>query len=62
MSRLNSFQKQVVEEHDPMVYLFTRHLGTLRISPLMSLNDWIENGEEIEFSQAFETAEKDLTE
>jgi len=58
----NSFQKQVVEEHDPMVYLFTRHLGTLRISPLMSLDDWIKNGEEIEFTQDLESNETNLTE
>ena len=45
-----------------MVYLFTRHLGTLRISPLMSLDDWIKNGEEIEFTQDLESNETNLTE
>ncbi len=41
------FQMQIVERHDPMVYLFTRHLGTLRISPLMTMREWIDNNEEI---------------
>ena len=58
----NNFQRQVVEEHDPMVYLFTRHLGTLRISPLMRLEEWIDNGEEIEFSHVQRTVEPDSTE
>jgi len=30
-----------------MVYLFTRHLGTLRISPLMTMREWINSNEEI---------------
>ena len=41
------FQLQIVEKHDPMVYLFTRHLGTLRISPLMTMREWIDSNEEI---------------
>jgi hypothetical protein len=42
------FQKQVVEEHSPTLYLFTQHLGDLKISPLMSLDDWVKQGENFE--------------
>ena len=39
------FQKQVVDEHSPTLYLFTQHLGDLKISPLMSLDEWVKKGE-----------------
>ena len=44
-----AFQKQMVEEYDPTVYLFTRNLGTLRLSPLMPLSEWLNKGEVFEF-------------
>ena len=44
-----AFQKQMVEEYDPTVYLFTRNLGTLRLSPLMPLSEWLNKGEIFEF-------------
>ena len=47
--RLN-FQNQIIEQFDPTLYLFTRHLGLLRISPLMSLADWVERGEKMDFN------------
>ena len=45
--RIKSLFQMQIEKHDPMVYLFTRHLGTLRISPLMTMREWIDNNEEI---------------
>ena len=42
------FQLQVVEEHSPTLYLFTQHLGDLKISPLMSLDEWVKKGEDFE--------------
>jgi len=45
----NAFQQQMVEEYDPTVYLFTRNLGTLRLSPLMPLSEWLNKGEVFEF-------------
>ena len=39
------FQKQVVDDHSPTLYLFTQHLGDLKISPLMSLDEWVKKGE-----------------
>lgn len=44
------FQEQVIGRFDPTLYLFTRHLGLLRISPLMKLSDWVEKGEKMDFS------------
>jgi len=44
-----TFQSQMVDEFDPMVYLFTRSHGTLRISPLIPLSEWIKQGEVFEF-------------
>ena len=44
-----AFQEQMVEEYDPTVYLFTRNMGTLRLSPLMSLSEWVNKGEVFEF-------------
>lgn len=44
-----AFQKQMVEDYDPTLYLFTRNLGSLRISPLMPLSEWLERGEVFEF-------------
>jgi hypothetical protein len=40
----------MVDEFDPMVYLFTRSHGTLRISPLIPLSKWIEQREEFDFT------------
>lgn len=45
-----NFQSQMIEEFNPMVYLFTRNMGSLRISPLMPLSEWMESGEEMDFS------------
>jgi hypothetical protein len=42
------FQLQVVEEHSPTLYLFTQHLGDLKILPLMSLDEWVKKGEDFE--------------
>ena len=39
------FQHQVIEIHNPRLYLFTQHLGDLKISPLMSLDDWLQKNE-----------------
>ena len=44
-----AFQKQMVEDYDPTLYLFTRNLGSLRISPLMPLSEWLDRGEVFEF-------------
>lgn len=44
-----AFQEQMVEEYDPTVYLFTRNIGTLRLSPLMPLSEWLNRGEVFEF-------------
>ena len=44
-----TFQQQMVDEYDPTVYLFTRNMGTLRLSPLMPLSEWLDNGEVFEF-------------
>jgi hypothetical protein len=42
------FQLQVIENHSPTLYLFTQHLGDLKISPLMSLDEWIRKDESFE--------------
>ena len=42
------FQLQVIEKHSPTLYLFTQHLGDLKISPLMSLDEWIRKDESFE--------------
>jgi hypothetical protein len=39
------FQLQVIEVHNPRLYLFTQHLGDLKISPLMSLDEWLQKNE-----------------
>ena len=39
------FQHQVIEIHNPRLYLFTQHLGDLKISPLMSLDEWLQKNE-----------------
>ena len=44
------FQHQMVEEYDPVVYLFTRNLGSLKLSPLMPLSEWLDRGERMELS------------
>ncbi len=46
-----TFQKQMIEDFSPTLYLFTRHLGSLQISPLMSLEEWIERGESFDFDE-----------
>jgi len=51
-----TFQRQVSDEFNPMVYLFNRNLGSLRIVPLMSLSDWVDSGEN--FDAAFKEREK----
>jgi len=33
------------------VYLFTRNMGTLRLSPLMPLSEWLDKGEVFEFDK-----------
>tara|TARA_B100000686_G_scaffold354813_1_gene467398 strand:- start:4477 stop:5550 length:1074 start_codon:yes stop_codon:yes gene_type:complete len=43
-----SFQSQMVEVFDPMVYLFNRNLGSLRLVPLMSLSEWVDADESFE--------------
>ena len=45
-----TFQRQMVEEYDPVVYLFTRNLGSLKLSPLMPLSEWLEKGERLELA------------
>ena len=45
-----AFQQQMIEEYDPTVYLYTRNLGTLRLSPLMPLSEWLNKGEVFEFT------------
>ena len=44
------FQHQMVVEYNPVVYLFTRNLGSLKLSPLMPLSEWLERGERLELS------------
>ena len=41
------FQNQMIEEFEPQLYLFTRNLGMLKISRLMTLRQWVEQGEKI---------------
>jgi len=43
-----AFQEQMVEVFNPMLYLFNRNLGSLRLIPLMTLTEWIESGESFE--------------
>ena len=40
-----SFQDQMVEIFNPTLYLFTRDKGSLNLSPVMPLSDWLEKGE-----------------
>ena len=42
------FQLQVIDIHSPTLYLFTQHLGDLKISPLMSLDEWVKKNESFE--------------
>jgi len=44
------FQNQMIERYDPQLYLFTRNLGMLRISRLMSLQEWVNRGERMELA------------
>ena len=44
------FQHQVIEVHNPRLYLFTQHLGDLKISPLMSLDEWLQKNESFDSS------------
>ena len=41
------FQNQMIDEFEPQLYLFTRNLGMLKISRLMTLRQWVEQGEKI---------------
>ena len=43
-----TFQNQMVQVFNPMVYLFNRNLGSLRLVPLMSLSDWVDSDENFE--------------
>ena len=43
-----TFQSQMVEIFNPMVYLFNRHHGSLRLIPLMSLSEWVDSDENFE--------------
>ena len=47
-----SFQHQMVKEYDPVVYLFTRNLGSLKLSPLMTLSEWLDRGERLDLVPA----------
>jgi hypothetical protein len=44
------FQHQVIEVHNPRLYLFTQHLGDLKISPLMLLDEWLQKNESFDSS------------
>ena len=44
------FQHQVIEIHNPRLYLFTQHLGDLKFSPLMSLDEWLQKNESFDSS------------
>jgi hypothetical protein len=44
------FQDQMIEKYNPQLYLFTRNLGMLKISRLMTLREWVNRGERIELS------------
>ncbi len=44
----NTFQAQMVDVFNPMVYLFNRNLGSLRLIPLMSLAEWVDADESFE--------------
>ncbi len=46
-----TFQNQMVGVFNPMVYLFNRNLGSLRLVPLMTLSEWVEGDED--FDTAF---------
>ena len=41
------FQNQMINQYEPQLYLFTRNLGMLKISRLMTLRQWVEQGEKI---------------
>ena len=43
-----TFQTQMVDVFNPMVYLFNRNLGSLRLVPLMSLSEWVDADENFE--------------
>lgn len=44
------FQEQMIGKYDPQLYLFTRNLGMLRISRLMTLREWVNRGERMELT------------
>jgi len=50
-----TFQKQMIEDFSPTLYLFTRHLGSLRISPLMSLEEWIDRDESFDYDEIIDS-------
>ena len=48
LSVRNSFQKQMIDIFKPTLYLFTRDKGSLHLSPVMPLSEWISSGENLE--------------
>jgi hypothetical protein len=52
------FQDQMIEKYNPQLYLFTRNLGMLKISRLMTLREWVNRGERIELSDLEELKRK----
>ncbi len=43
----DSFMRQVVDDHDPMVYQYTRHLGDMALTPRMRLRAWLDAGKRL---------------
>ena len=52
------FQDQMIQKFNPQLYLFTRNLGMLKISRLMTLREWVNRGERIELSDLEELKRK----
>jgi len=52
------FQDQMIQKYNPQLYLFTRNLGMLKISRLMTLREWVNRGERIELSDLEELKRK----
>ncbi|MAK40271.1 MAG: hypothetical protein CL993_00905 [Euryarchaeota archaeon] len=42
----DNFLKQIIDEFNPMVYLYTRSLGSLHLSALVPLSKWLEENQE----------------
>ena len=47
LSVRNSFQKQMITIFKPTLYLFTRDKGSLHLSPVMPLSEWLANDEHL---------------